>query len=129
MYSLESNVDLKSPYDKGTITRYSNEENNITGLGKFVEIEYQMGFMFENTFIEQGVIKIIFSNIDTIYASKDDLLSKGDNICSTKSGSNEQLRVFIISETDDLQFLKIWTQDRKFKLNNIWYWDSSFLFR
>jgi hypothetical protein len=43
--------------------------------------------------------------------------------------TGNDLRIFILSDTDNVQFLKMWTNDRKVKIAEYWYWDPAFLFR
>jgi hypothetical protein len=117
--------DIKSGFDRGKVIRYSNNENN---LGKFVEIEYELGFTFEGTFISNGIMIIIFSNLKEIYVTEDTILSQGNLIGKTKKGVGNDLRVFLFS-IEDLPILRMWTNNKKLKLGDYWAWDPSFLFR
>jgi hypothetical protein len=126
---FRSETEIKSAWDRGTVIRYSNNPQNETNLGKFIEIEYDMGFEFEGSFISQGEMRIIFSNLLEINIVEETQISKGALIGKTKKDSGNDLRVFILSNTDNLQFLKMWTNNKKVKIGDYWYWDPAFLFR
>lgn len=128
-YTVENNVDLKSPFDRGIVTRWSNDRNNSTKLGRFVEIEYDIGFEFEGTFKSQGKMKMIFANLETINVDENSKIGKGTSIGLTQKGAGNDFRIFVLTDTDDVKFLTLWTNNRKFKINNVWYWDPSFLFK
>lgn len=123
---LNNNETLKSIYDRGVVTRYSDDEQNETGLGKFVEIEYELGFSFEDSFKSYGIIKLIFSNVQTILVDENTTVEKGTPLIITKKG-NESLRIFEISETDKIKPLVMLTKDKKEKVGDYWYWDPTYL--
>ena len=129
LLSTDESVELNSLYDNGVVVRYSDESNNPTGLGKFVEVEYRMGFEFEGTFVEAGVMRMLFSNLEEVFVTGEQDISKGDPMCLSRKGPEGDLRVFILSDTADLQFLEVRTQNRKVELDGLWYWDPSFLFQ
>ena len=126
--TFNSETDINSIWNGGTVIRYSNNENNTANLGRFVEVEYEMGFDFEGSFMSQGRMRIIFSNLSEICVSETSIISAGTLIGKTKRGRNNQLRVFILSE-EDLSFLRMWTNNKKEKIGDFWYWDAAFLFR
>lgn len=126
---FDGTSEVRSPYGRGTVTRFSGIENNPTRLGRFVEIEYNMGFDFEGSFLSQGRMRIIFSNLGSVSVDQDSVIDENTLIGVTKSGSDNELRIFVISDTDDLQFLKMWTNDRKILVGDTWYWDPSYLVR
>ena len=118
-----------SPWDRGRVTRFSNNANNAANLGRFVEIEYDMGFDFEGISISQGKILVIFSNLLEINVTEETIISKGTLIGKTQRGFGNRLKVFLLSETEDVGFLQMWTNNRKRRIDNLWYWDPAFLFR
>jgi hypothetical protein len=120
---------INSPWERGKVIRYSNDPSNATNLGKFIEIEYEIGFEFEGMFMSQGKMRMIFSNLLEINVTEETIISKGTLIGKTKKDAGNDLRVFILSETEDLRFLQIWTNDSKVRIGNYWYWNPGFLFR
>jgi hypothetical protein len=127
-YPTDGNIELKSPYDRGRVTRWSNDTDNTSQLGRFIEIEYNMGFEFEGTFMSQGKMTVIFSNLEKINLDEKAVVKKGTSIGVTRSGEESALRVFVITDTDKVRFLSVWTNDKKININGLWYWDPSFLF-
>jgi hypothetical protein len=119
---------LFSPWDRGRVTRYSNDESNSTGFGRFVEVEYEAGLEFEGFFMSQGSFSVIFSNVKTIHAVKDEPMSKGDFICTLKTGEGNSLRVLIVSKRGDLRFLETWSGFPGIEHDGYWYWNPMFLF-
>ena len=126
--TFNSETNINSAWNWGSVIRYSNDENNAANLGRFVEIEYEMGFEFEGTLIRQGSMRVIFSNLSEINVSETSRISVGTLIGKTKRGGNNQLVTFILSEEDEL-FLRMWTNNRKERIGDFWYWDASFLYR
>lgn len=127
--TFQDETPINSAWDRGKVLRYSNNPNNETKLGKFVEMEYEMGYEFEGFFMSQGKMIIIFSNLSEINVTEKTIISKGTLICKTKKGGGNDLRVFILSKTDNLRFLQLWTNNKKVKIGNYWYWDPTFLFK
>jgi hypothetical protein len=119
---------LFSPWDRGRVVRYSNNESNSTGFGKFVEVEYEAGFEFEGIFRPQGVFSVIFSNVKTVNADINETISKGGLICTLKAGDENSLRVLIVSKRGDLRFLEIWSGFPGIEHDGYWYWNPMFLF-
>ncbi|MDR1150006.1 MAG: hypothetical protein LBK66_15400 [Spirochaetaceae bacterium] len=126
---FKEETEFKSLWDRGRVIRYSNDENNTTGLKRFVEIEYEMGFLFEGYFRNQGMMTIIFSNLKEIDVIETSIISKGTLIGKTKKDVGNDLRIFVLSDNENLSFLNMWTNNNKIKIDNTWYWDPSFLFR
>jgi len=125
---MDGESDLRSGFNKGRIIRYSNDENNATNLGKFVEVDYELGYIFEGTFTPQGNITVIFSNLKEIYVTENTILSQGDIIGKTKKGAGNDFRLFLLS-VDDLPILRNLTNNRKIQLGDYWAWDPSFMLR
>jgi hypothetical protein len=119
---------LFSPWDRGRVVRYSNNESNSTGFGRFIEVEYEAGFEFEGFFMAQGTFSVIFSNIKTINVDKDQAVSKGGLMCALKTGDGNSLRVLIVSKRGDLRFLEIWSGYPGIEYDGYWYWNPMFLF-
>jgi hypothetical protein len=116
--------DIRSAWDRGTVRRYSHNENNITNLGRFIEIEYELGFVFRDTFIGQGQMIVVFSNLTEFFLNEEMEISIGTII-----GRTNEIRMFILSETDNIPILSLWTNNKKRKIGDYWYWDTSFLLR
>ncbi|GMO40601.1 MAG: hypothetical protein Ta2F_16680 [Termitinemataceae bacterium] len=129
LIAFENEEDVRSMFDRGIVVGFSDKENNSTKLGKFVEIEYEMGFAFENTFISQGKFSIVFSNLNSVKVTKGENISNGTIIGTTKKGDKEPLRTFVLSKDEKLVFLKKWTEDGKIYYKGNWYWNPMFLFR
>lgn len=127
--AVKKSIELKSPFDRGVVVRWSNSDGNATRLGQFVEIEYEMGYEFEGTFVSQGKMRVVFSNLGSLSVNEKTPVMKGTSLGFTKSGEGGDLRVFVLSDTDDLKFLQKWTGNKKLKVEDTWYWDPSFLFR
>jgi|GEM_PF-2060894 len=122
-------ITLNSLWDRGRVIRYSNDPNNVTNLGKFVEIEYELGFTFEGVFMSQGKIRVIFSNLSEIFISENSIISTGTLLVKTQRGTGNGLRVFILSENDNLSFLQLLTNNSRVRIGDFWYWNPAFLFR
>jgi hypothetical protein len=134
MMDTEEEKEMISPWDRGKVVRYSTDEKNKTGLGCFVEIEYELGFSFEGAFISQGKVNLILSNLKEIKVNEKMEISKGDIIGITKGkgatkDKGDDLRVFLITNTENIRALQLWTRDTKSQIDNVWYWDPSFMFK
>jgi hypothetical protein len=132
MMDSKNEKEMISPWDRGKVVRYSNDEKNKTELGCFIEIEYEIGFSFENVFMTQGKVNLILSNLKEIRVNEKMEISKGDIIGIIKGGATkskkDDLRIFLITNTDNIRILQLWTGNTKTKIDNLWYWDPGFLF-
>jgi len=128
MVTFADEAMLNSAYDRGCVVRYSTDPNNVTNLGVFIEVEYEIGFMFEGMFLKQGEMSIIYSNLKEVNVPENLLVSRGTLLGKTKRGPTNELRVFLLSE-EDVFALQMWTNNNKVKIGDLWYWDPGFLFR
>jgi hypothetical protein len=128
LMDFEEEVNLFSPWDRGRVVRYSNDESNATGFGRFVEIAYEAGFTFEGFFMAQGTFSVIFANVQTICVDQNVSIKSGDLICAPKKGEGNSLRVLIVSQREDLRFLEQWSGFSGIEHNGYWYWNPMFLF-
>jgi hypothetical protein len=98
-------------------------------LNPSARIKYETGFSFEENFVSQGKMTIIFSNLNEINVTESTVISQGTSIGKTKKDAGNDIRIFILSDTDNLRFLNLWTNNKKVKVGDLWYWNPSFLFR
>jgi hypothetical protein len=125
---LDEEARLFSPWDRGSVVRYSGNESNPTGFGRFVEVEYDAGFEFEGSFMSQGVFSVIFSNVKAIHVDRGGPIGRGELICTSKTGEGNGLRALIVSKRGDLRFLEIWSGFPGIEYEGYWYWNPMFLF-
>jgi hypothetical protein len=127
----EEQQPLLSPFDRGTVAELSRDRENATGLGRYVAVDYELGFEFEGRFQPQGELILVYGNVASVDVQLGQEVSQGDRLATTIAGGpapETDFSVFILTTTPNNRYLEVNTGNRKQRYGVWWYWDASFLF-
>ncbi|GMO42740.1 MAG: hypothetical protein Ta2F_18580 [Termitinemataceae bacterium] len=129
--SIYNGVDkrgLVSNWGEGKVIRYSDNDDNSTGLKSFVEIEYEIGYQINGVDYAKDKIILVFFSLKKRLVDENTKINDGTIIAELNADEQgPYFGVFLVTDKD-LPILQTLTKNTKIKIDKLWYWDSSFMF-